>query len=164
MLYILIIGFILYRLLFHTIEPAQLTPAYWVSMGAVAISTLAGATLIINAGQWNFIRELVPFLKGMSIFFWATATWWIPLLILLGVWRHIVKHFPLRYDPAYWSLVFPLGMYTVCTFQLAKALEIEFLSSIPRYFIYAALAAWLITLVGMVYRIGSSLFQGRASA
>ncbi|OGN90354.1 MAG: hypothetical protein A2Y88_08420 [Chloroflexi bacterium RBG_13_48_10] len=157
MLYILVIGIILYRLLFFRIEPAQLTPPFWVCMGAVAISTLAGNTLILNTGQWSFLGDLLPFLKGMNIFFWATATWWIPLLVIMGVWRHLYKHFPLRYDPSYWSLVFPLGMYTVCTFQLAKALELPFIYAIPRYFVFIALAAWLVTFAGLIYRMVGSL-------
>ncbi len=157
MLYILIMALIFYRFLFFRLEPKQLTPPYWISMGAVAITTLAGDTLILNAGQWAFLGELLPFLKGFNIFFWATATWWIPLLVILGVWRHLYKRYPLSYDPQYWGLVFPLGMYTTCTFQLAKALQLPFLLAIPHYFVYVALAAWLVTFAGLIYRLVSSL-------
>ncbi len=152
-LYILIMAMIFYRLLFFPLSAAQLTPPYWISMGAVAITTLAGDTLIINASEWSFLGEILPFLKGLNLLFWVTATWWIPLLVILGAWRHLSKRYPLTYDPMYWSLVFPLGMYTVCTYQLAKALGFQWLYSIPRYFVFVALAAWLITLFGLVYRI-----------
>jgi len=108
MLYILIMALIFYRWLFFKLEPKQMTPPYWISMGAVAITTLAGDTLILNAGQWSFLGELLPFLKGFNIFFWATATWWIPLLVILGAWRHIYKIFPVSYDPSYCGPVVPL--------------------------------------------------------
>jgi len=156
-LYLLIAGMIAYRLFFFRLEPKQAAPTLWILMGAVAITTLSGDTLILNAGQWTFLEALLPFLKGANILFWATATWWIPLLVLLGAWRHLVKRFPLRYDPQYWGMVFPLGMYTACTFQLAKALQLPFLLAIPQYFVYIALAAWLVTFGGLIHRLVSSL-------
>ncbi len=163
MLYILLITLIFYRLFFFSINPEQLTAPYWINMGALAISTLAGDLLILNASKWSFLEGILPFLKGLNVLFWSTATWWIPLMVILGAWRHIYKRYPLRYDPQYWSLVFPLGMYTVSTFQLANALGLPALDIIPRYFIYVALAAWLITFIGLLARIGQSLFSRRNS-
>ena len=32
------------------------------------------------------------------------------MLLILGIWRHVIRRFPLRYDPLYWGAVFPLGM------------------------------------------------------
>jgi len=150
MLYLPLITLIFYRFTFVNVTMASLTPPYWINMGAVAITTLAGARLIIAAPGWSLLNEVVPFLKGFTLFFWAAATWWIPLLLALGFWRHVYKRFPLKYDPQYWGMVFPFGMYTVCTFQLSIAINFPRLLVIPRYFIYLALAGWLATSLGLL--------------
>ena len=153
MLYVLLITLIFYRFTFLNVTSATLTPPYWINMGAVAITTLAGARLILAAPGWSVLSDLVPFLKGFTLFFWAAGTWWIPLLFILGFWRHIYKRFPLRYDPQYWGMVFPLGMYTVCTFQLSNAIGFAPLLIIPRYFIYFAFAGWLAAAAGLVHSL-----------
>jgi tellurite resistance protein TehA-like permease len=149
MLYLLLITLIFYRFTFVNVTMALLSPPYWINMGAVAITTLAGARLIIAAPSWSLLSELSPFLKGFTLFFWAAGTWWIPLLLILGFWRHVYKRFPLTYDPQYWGMVFPLGMYTVCTFQLSRAIDFAPLLIIPRVFIYLALLGWFAAFVGL---------------
>jgi len=150
MLYIWMMSLIFYRYVFFQFSPGDLSPPYWINMGAMAISTLAGSLLIVNSPQAPFLLSLLPFIKGFTVFYWATGTWWIPMLLILGLWRHVYRRFPLRYDPLYWGAVFPLGMYTACTHQMIEAMQIEFLRFLPRIFVYIALAAWTTVFVGLV--------------
>jgi tellurite resistance protein TehA-like permease len=155
MLYIWIIALIFYRYTFLPLDPRQLAPPYWINMGAMAISTLAGVVLVSRAADSPLLTDLLPFLLGLSLLFWATATWWIPLLILLGIWRHLLRKVPLTYDVVYWSAVFPLGMYTVCTHRLVDATGLSFLAPIPKYFFVIAMVAWAVTFWGLLWRCAS---------
>jgi tellurite resistance protein TehA-like permease len=155
MFYILFIALIVYRWIFLRMEPAKLSPPYWINMGALAITTLAGARLILSSKSWVVLHDLQPFMSGFTLFFWATGTWWIPLLVIVGFWRHVVERVPITYDPQYWSLVFPLGMYTVATLMFANAVGMPFLLIIPRFAVYIAMLAWLITFCAMLLKLGN---------
>ena len=150
MLYFWIIGLIFYRYAFFTLNPSDLAPPYWINMGAAAISTLAGTMLVSNAPHSPVLVQVLPFVRGLTLMWWATATWWIPMLLVLGIWRHVVRRFPVQYDPLYWGAVFPLGMYTVCTARLSVAVDAAYLLSIAQAGIFVALAAWTLTAAGMV--------------
>lgn len=150
MLYIWMMSLIFYRYTFFKFAPGDLSPPYWINMGAMAISTLAGSLLIENAANAWFLHSIAPFIKGFTIFYWATGTWWIPMLVILGIWRHIYRRFPLAYDPLYWGAVFPLGMYAVATHRMATAMQFDFLEPLSTAFSYIAMAAWLITFIALL--------------
>lgn len=149
-LYIWIMGFLLYRELYLAMEAVDLRPSDWIDEGAVAISALAGATLVEASASDPLLASLRPFLAGWTLLFWATATWWIPMLVLFGIWKHVVRRVPLRYEVQLWSFVFPLGMYCVCSVEVATAIGVPELHSIAAVMVYVALGAWAATLVGLV--------------
>ena len=162
-LYVPIIVMILYRLLFLQVTPADLSPPYWISMGSLAISTLAGAVLAGAAPGEAGLREVLPVLRALTLALWAMGTWWIPLLVFLGAWKHLLWGVPLTYTSEYWAMIFPLGMYTASTFELAQVTGMIFLGGIAHVFIYAALAGWCWAFVGLVRGLAMSavaLVQG----
>jgi tellurite resistance protein TehA-like permease len=119
------------------------------SLGAVAITTVAGSLLILHAPESPLLAGLRPFVAGLTLFFWAVATWWIPLLLGLTLWRHVRMRHPLRYDAQLWAVVFPLGMYTVATQRLSMALDLSFLASIPVVLVWLAIIAWAVVAFGL---------------
>lgn len=155
--YLVLLTLVFYRLTFYSFDPADASPPYWINMGAVAITTLAGAELLALGTEWAFLAEIRPFLIGFTFFFWATGTWWIPLLLVLGVWRHAfggidLPHTVAGYDLRYWGMVFPLGMYTVSTLRYSEetALDVRIVSE---SFVFVALLAWLAVTVGLSRRV-----------
>lgn len=153
MFYFIINTLIFYRLAFFTIKPEQLAPTYWINMGASAILTLAGASIGSLAESWTFLEGVKSFVIGFTLLFWAFSTWWIPLLLILGFWKNIIEGLSIQYQAQYWGLVFPLGMYTMCTLKLSEVTGIVFLSSIPKFFIYIALFSWVATFCGWFLKI-----------
>ncbi|MBS1257124.1 MAG: hypothetical protein MAG551_00159 [Candidatus Scalindua arabica] len=150
-LYIILITLLFYRLVFFKFAPEAFVPPYWINMGALAITTLAGAVLCLSIPKIGGVfSDFLTFTKGFTLFFWSFGTWWIPLLIILAFWKYIFHKTAFKYSPLYWGMVFPLGMYTACTIKLSQALELPFLINIPVYFIYIAFTAWTIIFISMI--------------
>jgi tellurite resistance protein TehA-like permease len=147
LLALLIVTLIFYRLLFFPLEPQAFDPSYWIMSGVDAITAYAGATLTVHCQGSQVLEPMRHVLVGLTVFFWATATWWIPLLVILMVWRH--HRVKLAYAPPYWGMVFPLGMYATCTVHLAGTTRLPFLLILAHCCLYIAVAFWFLTFLGM---------------
>jgi tellurite resistance protein TehA-like permease len=146
-LYGIYITLFAYRIFFAEFEPEHITPLLWVVMGAAAISTNAGSTLILSGTTLPFLQSMRPFIDGVTLIAWAWATWWIPMLVLFGLWKHGIRKVPITYTPMLWSLVFPLGMYALASLRLSLAGDFPPLHVISVAMIWIALAAWLATAI-----------------
>lgn len=149
-LYGIFITLFAYRVFFFDVEPDDLTPLLWVVMGAAAISTNAGSALLLNDSGMPFLQAMRPFIDGATLIMWAWGTWWIPLLVLIGIWKHAVCRVPITYTPMYWGLVFPLGMYAVASLRLSLAADFAPLRTVSLVMVWIALAAWGVTAAGLV--------------
>ncbi|MDQ4215575.1 tellurite resistance/C4-dicarboxylate transporter family protein [Microbacterium capsulatum] len=140
------------RMLAHPVRPADLTPPFWVAMGATAITVVAGARIVemADAPMVDATRGLIA---GAAVFFWAFGTWLIPPLVVAGVWRHVRHRVPLRYEPSLWSIVFPLGMYSVGSQLLGDVDRLPLVHAIGFWESWIALAAWTLTFLAMLRAI-----------
>lgn len=153
-----------YRIFFLALKAQDIGPLLWVVMGAAAISANAGTTLITEDARLPFLAAQRPFIDGITLMTFAWATWWIPMLLLFGVWKHGVNRIPLRYEPVMWSAVFPLGMYAVASARLGLAAEFPPLQWISRGMIWVALVAWLLVAGAFVLRLGRAISAGRGAS
>jgi tellurite resistance protein TehA-like permease len=152
-LYLLLVSLIMLRWLTVPMTPATLGPPYWILMGATAITVLAGAKILSLPGALPVVRATSGFVEGFSFALWAFGTWWIPLLIILGLWRHVRRHWPLSYEPTLWSVVFPLGMYSVATLSYGKAARLSFMEPLARFMFWVSVAAWVAVATAFLYRL-----------
>jgi tellurite resistance protein TehA-like permease len=151
--YLIIITLVLYRLLFLKLSAEDFSPPYWIDMGACAITTLAAVTFITSNKENHLFNDMLPILKTLAVLSWSVSTWWIPVITILEIWRHVSKQVPIRYNTGYWSMVFPLGMYAVCTTKAANSFGFHFLLPVAQTFSYISLLAWTITFLAMCTNI-----------
>ncbi len=148
LLYLILMAIITARLLLSPMTAAELTPPYWINMGATAITVLAGARLLAVPMPGE-LHVIAPVVVGISFMFWAFGSFWIPALVLFGVWRYGRGRSPVAYEPALWSLVFPLGMYTTATDFFGRIAGLPWLPPLAWGFSWVAYAAWVIVFLGL---------------
>ncbi len=162
-LYLVLLVIIVLRLMVVEVTPGEMGPAYWIAMGATAISVRAAAGLLaLPASASGFpTGELRPFVLGSSVVLWSFGSWWIPLLVLFGLWRHVLRRFPLSYEPRLWSMVFPLGMYTVASYTLGQAGHFAFMVTIAKVWVWVGVVAWAGVLALMALSLVEALARPR---
>lgn len=140
------------RLMLYEFGPEELTPPYWVSMGALAITVLAGARIVemADAPMVAVTRDLIA---GLAVVFWAFATWLIPVLVAAGWWRHVRRRVPLRYEATLWSIIFPLGMYAVAGIYLGRADHLPVVEAMGRAELWVAFPACVLVFAIMLVHL-----------
>ena len=75
--------------------------------------------------------------------------------MLFGLWRYLVRGYSRAYEPRLWSMVFPLGMYTVASYTLGRATGLSFMVSVAR--VWVGVAAWVVVLGHMLAALARTL-------
>jgi tellurite resistance protein TehA-like permease len=162
-LYALVAVVVAVRLGLFTFGPTDLTPPYWISMGALAITVLAGAR-IVEMTDTPIVQVTGPLVAGSSAGFWALATWLIPGLVLAEVWRHRRGGTAMTYQVALWSIAFPLGMYAVAAMDLGDADRLPAIELVGAVELWLAVAGWALVFASMtahLWRTASTVAIGR---
>jgi tellurite resistance protein TehA-like permease len=158
-LYLILVVIIFLRLFLIETTPAEMGPAYWILMGATAISVRAAAGILMLTGSapTPLLSEMHAFVAGAAVVLWAFGSWFIPALVLFGLWRYFVRRYPWSYEPKLWSVVFPLGMYAVASVTLGRAIDFEFMRQLAAVWVWFGVAAWTAVTALLLVALSRSL-------
>src|SRR5699024_9390539 len=148
---LLIAAIVFTRLALDHVRPDEPVAPYWIFMGSAAITILAGAEILGLRTEQSLLEPLV--VSTVSMVLWSFATWLIPLLIALFVWQHLRRHRPFVFQPYWWSMVFPIGMYGESSRQLGKIRGTGWLEDVGRWESWLALAIWFLACAAALVRI-----------
>jgi len=117
---------------------ADVSPDWWIVMGAPAIWCVAAVT----------ITGAHPGTAGGAVaaVAWGLATMMLIVIAVADALR--TRGFGLRFTPERWTMVFPLGMYSVASWMLGQSLEAGWLTELGRLWLAVALAAWAALALG----------------
>lgn len=146
--YVLLGATVLYRFAFVEMPPDDLTGPWWINEGAASITVLAGGKLMVIPGLMIGAFPLRDLLSPVLVVFWADATFWIPILVVLFAWKYVIRRRKIGYSVSIWSVVFPLGMYCAASLELASAYGLGFLHIVAHGFFWVAFLAWCATFAG----------------
>lgn len=154
-LYLMLATLVTLRLLTTRNDAETLGPAYWIYMGATAITVLAGSHILALPSNLPIMAVMSPVVAGLTFILWAFGVWWVPLLVIFGVWRHGVRRVPLRYESDLWSIVFPLGMYSVASMHFGAQTHLPLIETLGEFGAWVSGVAWLAVAIAMVASLWS---------
>ena len=125
------------RLARRGLQLAELTPDWWIVMGALAIICLAASAIGTS--------EALTAAKVA----WIVATALVPPLALAFALRLAIAG--IGKAMTLWAGVFPLGMYSVASQRLSPLAGWPALHEVARLFLWVGLAAWALTLAATVW-------------
>ena len=159
-LYLIFMVLILMRLIFYQFRSNTALSPYWMNAGAAALTALTGATLYqyIHTVGGPFV-DFLPFLKGISLFFWSAGLWWLPYLVVLAIRKQAYSDEGLVFTVGYWEIAFALGLYANSTIQLVELFKGQYLDIVSICFYIACIALWCFSSIfTIVHLVRSSIW------
>ena len=141
-----LLGLVLYAVVLARFDWHQLTVGagdQWVVAGALAISSLAGAQLVLAGDRLGLLGRVRGSLRALDVGVWAVALAGYAVLLVCELrWPRW------RYDVRRWATVFPMGMTAAASFAVAEAERLPALAGVGYVLLWPGLAAWALTVAG----------------
>jgi hypothetical protein len=140
-----LIGLVLYVLTARDFDWAELLRGrgdHWVLGGALSISALAAAEMVLTGRTTGFASAVLTGFRVVDLVAWSLAL----LACIVLACCELGRPRP-RYDARRWATVFPIGMTAVATAAVARAEPIPQVRGLATVLVWAAALVWL--LVGL---------------
>ncbi|MDX3307779.1 tellurite resistance/C4-dicarboxylate transporter family protein [Streptomyces sp. NPDC054884] len=144
------LGLLLYGValgLFDFRQTAEGAGDQWVAGGALSVSALAGAKLLMadDGALYLWNADDTAVLRGLTV----------ALLVLDYVWYAVLLYAEVRwprprYDERRWATVFPMGMTAAATLSVGAAVDVPGLDGPGEALLWLAVAAWLVVAAAAV--------------
>lgn len=151
-LYAISAGLLSVRILRYGIPPKDLGPSFWVVMGSLATSGLAGGEIALLAQRSNLAASVHDVAANISVALWGIAAWLTVGLILLSAWRLCVRRIPVSYSVELWSLVFPIATFASMCVRVGVVTSSDPLHTLGHACTWVALAVWTIVVIDGIIR------------
>ncbi|MGH4035089.1 hypothetical protein ACQB60_39925 [Actinomycetota bacterium Odt1-20B] len=119
---------------------APLPPTLRVLAAPQLLGAQVDGSAVFGGGVHDALRTAVLVVLSLDL------TWYA--VLLCAELRRPRPH----YDVRRWATVFPMGMTAVATLTVATAAQVPWLTRPGRVLLWIALAAWLLTLAGLLRR------------
>jgi hypothetical protein len=140
-----VLGLVLYAGVLARFDWRQLSVGagdQWVVAGALAISSLAGAQLVLAGERLHLLTPLQAPLRIATLVIWAIAL--TGYVVLLGTelgWPRWA------YDQRRWATVFPMGMTAAASIAVGAVEGLRSVTVVGEVLLWPGLAAWVLTAV-----------------
>jgi tellurite resistance protein TehA-like permease len=151
LLYVVLIGAVLVRMLSETAARPDVAPTAWVLTGSTAISTLA-ATRVLTADV-TVLAGTDGAVIVVAMALWSFGTFLIPFLVGLGVRELLSRPASRRFTVGWWSIVFPIGMYATATLAFGRAVDVPAFAVLGTIAAWTGVVAWVLVSVGAVVHL-----------
>lgn len=121
----------------------ELGASFWVVMGSLAISGLAGGRLAMLEHPGHLAAAVAPVGAATVLIVWGFITWALVGLLLLGIWKYVFLRESAWFKVELWSLVFPLGVYSTVSMTAGAVAHSAIPTGFGHVVIWFALVAWV---------------------
>ncbi len=141
---------LLLRLILHKLPPIAMAASSWLALGPIATGCLGMLLLsqishqLLVHGPLSHYRDILSgFAWAVGILLWGFGAWW--LLIASGITLYYSKQ-RIPFNLGWWGYTFPLGVFTLATFQLAKVSLLATVFQLASLLLLILAVVWLVVM------------------